>query len=114
MEPPPPAEPAVTAATLNGAHTPLSEDHDEKYGVPTLEELGFDTEGLHPPVWQGGETEALTRLGRHLERKAWVRRDGGGFFGSSPQKGADMNAKTASFRQKLRDDKPGNGFNGNR
>lgn len=73
MGPPPLAESAVTANLLNGAQTPLSEDHDEKYGVPTLEELGFDTEGLHPPVWQGGETEALTRLGRHLERKAWVR-----------------------------------------
>lgn len=24
------------------------------------------------PVWIGGETEALTRLERHLERKAWV------------------------------------------
>nr|XP_023017756.1 cryptochrome-2-like [Leptinotarsa decemlineata] len=28
--------------------------------------------GLNPPVWQGGESEALTRLERHLERKAWV------------------------------------------
>lgn len=72
MDPPPLAEPPVTARTLNGAHTPITEDHDEKYGVPTLEELGFDTEGLLPPVWQGGESEALARLERHLERKAWV------------------------------------------
>lgn len=28
--------------------------------------------GLNPPVWQGGETESLARLERHLERKAWV------------------------------------------
>lgn len=34
--------------------------------------LGFETEGLPPPVWQGGESEALARLERHLERKAWV------------------------------------------
>lgn len=34
--------------------------------------LGFDTENLQPPVWIGGETEALIRLERHLERKAWV------------------------------------------
>ena len=27
---------------------------------------------LKPPVWAGGETEALNRLDRHLERKAWV------------------------------------------
>lgn len=72
MDPPPLAEPPVTAKTLNGAVTPIAEDHDEKYGVPTLEELGFDTEGLLPPVWQGGESEALGRLERHLERKAWV------------------------------------------
>lgn len=27
---------------------------------------------MKPPVWFGGETEALVRLERHLERKAWV------------------------------------------
>lgn len=30
---------------------------------------GFDTEGLPSAVWPGGETEALTRIERHLERK---------------------------------------------
>lgn len=30
---------------------------------------GFETEGLSSVVWPGGETEALTRLERHLERK---------------------------------------------
>ena len=29
-------------------------------------------DNLKPPVWVGGETEALSRLERHLERKAWV------------------------------------------
>ncbi|KAK4880120.1 hypothetical protein RN001_008266 [Aquatica leii] len=72
MDPPPYAEPPVSAKDMGSIKTPLSEDHDEKYGVPTLEELGFDTEGLLPPVWQGGESEALARLERHLERKAWV------------------------------------------
>ncbi|KTG39365.1 hypothetical protein cypCar_00000859, partial [Cyprinus carpio] len=33
---------------------------------------GFDIEGLPSAVWPGGETEALTRIERHLERKAWV------------------------------------------
>lgn len=33
---------------------------------------GFDITGLLPPVWMGGESEALARLERHLERKAWV------------------------------------------
>lgn len=52
MDAPAQAELPVTAKTLNGAHTPITDDHDDKYGVPTLEELGFDTEGLLPPVWQ--------------------------------------------------------------
>ncbi|XP_035227664.1 cryptochrome-1-like isoform X2 [Stegodyphus dumicola] len=72
MEPPPPPQPKITVEDVGNCYTPLSEDHDEKYGVPTLEELGFDTENLKPPVWIGGETEALARLERHLERKAWV------------------------------------------
>nr|XP_020469336.1 cryptochrome-1-like isoform X1 [Monopterus albus] len=66
-----PAE-SITAEIMGKCTTPLSEDHDDKFGVPSLEELGFDTEGLSSAVWPGGETEALTRLERHLERKAWV------------------------------------------
>ncbi|KFO27607.1 Cryptochrome-1 [Fukomys damarensis] len=62
----------ITSEVIEKCVTPLSEDHDEKYGVPSLEELGFDTDGLPSAVWPGGETEALTRLERHLERKAWV------------------------------------------
>nr|XP_021201222.2 cryptochrome-1 isoform X1 [Helicoverpa armigera]XP_021201231.2 cryptochrome-1 isoform X1 [Helicoverpa armigera]XP_049698225.1 cryptochrome-1 isoform X1 [Helicoverpa armigera] len=72
MPPPPPAEAPISAQMLNGATTPLNDDHDDRFGVPTLEELGFETEGLKPPVWIGGESEALARLERHLERKAWV------------------------------------------
>lgn len=34
---------------------------------------GFDTDGLPSAVWPGGETEALTRLERHLERKVCFR-----------------------------------------
>lgn len=30
---------------------------------------GFEIEGLPSAVWPGGETEALTRIERHLERK---------------------------------------------
>jgi len=72
MEPPAKPVPTLTLQMLGSAVTPLTDDHDEKYGVPTLEELGFDCENLKPPVWTGGETEALSRLERHLERKAWV------------------------------------------
>ncbi|XP_061647129.1 cryptochrome-1-like isoform X2 [Phyllopteryx taeniolatus] len=49
--------------------TPVLEDHGDKYGVPSLEELGFDIDGLPTAVWPGGETAALTRIERHLERK---------------------------------------------
>ncbi|KAK5876616.1 hypothetical protein CesoFtcFv8_025951 [Champsocephalus esox] len=67
-------EPAdsITADIMGKCRMPLSENHDDKFGVPSLEELGFDIEGLSSAVWPGGETEALTRLERHLERKAWV------------------------------------------
>lgn len=30
--------------------------------MPTLQELGFETEGLKTAVWIGGETEALGML----------------------------------------------------
>ncbi|CAL8322946.1 unnamed protein product [Lota lota] len=63
---------SISAEAMWKCTTPLSDDHDDKFGVPSLEELGFDTEGLPSAVWPGGETEALTRLERHLERKAWV------------------------------------------
>ncbi|XP_040019029.1 cryptochrome-1 [Gasterosteus aculeatus] len=66
-----PAE-TITAEVVQRCATPLSKDHDDKFAVPSLEELGFETEGLTTAVWPGGETEALMRLERHLERKAWV------------------------------------------
>ena len=48
---------------------PVSEDHEEKFGVPSLEELGLDIKNIPVEVWHGGEKEALVRLDRHLERK---------------------------------------------
>lgn len=72
MDAPSQPESTITLDTIGGSNTPQCDDHDDKYGVPTLEELGFETEGLKPPIWVGGETEALARLERHLERKAWV------------------------------------------
>ncbi|XP_066528064.1 cryptochrome circadian regulator 3b isoform X2 [Hoplias malabaricus] len=64
--PPAPLE-ALSLELMEGCVTPISDDHQEKYGVPALEELGFDTEGLAPAVWPGGESEALARIKRHLE-----------------------------------------------
>ncbi|XP_063072025.1 cryptochrome circadian regulator 3b isoform X3 [Engraulis encrasicolus] len=66
MDPPAaPVEP-LSKALMNGCRTPVSDNHQDKYGVPLLEELGFDTEGLCPVVWPGGETEALTRIDKQF------------------------------------------------
>lgn len=59
MDPPPEPVERIHESTIGFARTPITEDHDEKYGIPTLEELGFETDGLKTPVWIGGETEAL-------------------------------------------------------
>jgi len=72
MDTPAKPVPTLTAQMLGSGSSPIQDDHDEKYGVPSLEELGFDCDNLKPNVWIGGETEALSRLERHLERKAWV------------------------------------------
>lgn len=72
MDLPPLPMSTITLDDLETKYTPLTDDHDEKYGVPSLEELGFDTESLQQTGWKGGESEALTRLEHHLERKAWV------------------------------------------
>merc|ERR1719232_2385690 len=72
MKPPAIPVPNVCSKVKNCGITPISEDHDDLWGVPTLAELGFDTNNIPPPKWIGGETEALNRLDRHLERKAWV------------------------------------------
>ncbi|KAK9879637.1 hypothetical protein WA026_006702 [Henosepilachna vigintioctopunctata] len=51
--PPQPVQSSVTSI-FEGLHSPILEGHDNKFGVPTLEELGFETEGLLAPVWLGG------------------------------------------------------------
>nr|BAA96848.1 cryptochrome 2a [Danio rerio] len=72
MDPPEMPVETLSNSIMGCCVTPVAEDHGDKYGVPSLEELGFDIEGLPSAVWPGGETEALTRIERHLERKAWV------------------------------------------
>uniref|UniRef100_A0A8B9H5K8 Cryptochrome circadian regulator 3b n=1 Tax=Astyanax mexicanus TaxID=7994 RepID=A0A8B9H5K8_ASTMX len=62
MDPPDaPLEP-LTLELMGSCTTPVSANHQDKYGVPALEELGFDIEGLAPAVWPGGESEALARI----------------------------------------------------
>ncbi|KTF91410.1 hypothetical protein cypCar_00009083, partial [Cyprinus carpio] len=64
MDPPEMPVETLSNTIMGSCVTPVSEDHGDKYG--------FDIEGLPSAVWPGGETEALTRIERHLERKAWV------------------------------------------
>ncbi|XP_041748173.1 cryptochrome-1 [Coregonus clupeaformis] len=66
MLPPDSPVEALSQASMGRCVTPVSDNHTDKYGVPLLEELGFDTEGLAPAVWPGGESEALTRIERQL------------------------------------------------
>lgn len=40
MDPPPLAEPAIGQKSVDSSKTPVSKDHDARYGVPTLNELG--------------------------------------------------------------------------
>lgn len=40
MDSPEPPVPTVTSVCIGDAYTPLKDDHDDHYGVPTLEELG--------------------------------------------------------------------------
>ena len=68
----PPELPVSTLShnTVSLSCTPL--DDLDLYCVPSYEELGLDTSKLCAEVWHGGETEALNRLDRHLERKVEV------------------------------------------
>ena len=70
---PPKPSPAVDVDLMEGISSPIAHDHDDLFGVPTLQDLGFEHEGSgHCTKWPGGESEALVRLDRHLHHKAWV------------------------------------------
>ncbi|XP_075998296.1 cryptochrome-2-like isoform X2 [Genypterus blacodes] len=64
--------PVITQQQMGSCRTEIADNHDQLYSIPSLEELGFRTEGLPPAVWKGGESEALDRLNKHLDRKVWV------------------------------------------
>ncbi|XP_076857223.1 cryptochrome circadian regulator 3b [Brachyhypopomus gauderio] len=66
LEPPQAPLDPLSLELMGTCRTPISDNHQKKYGVPALEELGFDTEGLVPAVWPGGESEALSRIEKHL------------------------------------------------
>ncbi|XP_029288744.1 cryptochrome-2 isoform X2 [Cottoperca gobio] len=64
--------PPITQQQMDKCCTKISDNHDQLYSIPSLEELGFRTAGLSPAVWKGGESESLDRLNKHLDKKVWV------------------------------------------
>ncbi|XP_018420471.1 PREDICTED: cryptochrome-1-like [Nanorana parkeri] len=70
----PPKRPckAPTKDDMKDCCTPWKPSYDEKYGVPTLEELGQDPSQVGPLLYPGGETQALQRLDLNMKRTAWV------------------------------------------
>ncbi|XP_073328365.1 cryptochrome-2 [Pagrus major] len=64
--------PPVTQQQMDKCRTKIADNHDQLYSIPSLEELGFRTAGLPPAIWRGGESEALDRLNKHLDKKVWV------------------------------------------
>ena len=61
--------PKVTKQLLGSCMTPVGRDHNQQYGVPTLEELGFQkphTSGSW--FYTGGEQEALKRMEAALQK----------------------------------------------
>ena len=64
LGPPPRPVPTVTRAFFSNCVSPVCCNHDDVYGLPTLQELGCkDEDVLVRDMWRGGEKEALRRLG---------------------------------------------------
>ncbi|KAE8592239.1 hypothetical protein XENTR_v10018699 [Xenopus tropicalis] len=61
-----------TQENMKDCCTLWKSSYNEKYGVPTLEELGQDSLKLGPRLYPGGESEALSRLELHMKRTTWV------------------------------------------
>ncbi|XP_029000458.1 cryptochrome circadian regulator 5 [Betta splendens] len=72
LGPPKKPIPAPSVENMQDVKTPCSENHEGKYGIPTLEELGHNTASLPEELFPGGEQEALRRLDEHMRRASWV------------------------------------------
>ncbi|MED6257224.1 hypothetical protein ATANTOWER_015387, partial [Ataeniobius toweri] len=70
----PPKKPisAPHLENMKDVKTPCSEKFEEKYGIPTPEELGLESTSLGEELFPGGEQEALRRLDEHMKKMAWV------------------------------------------
>ncbi|XP_030634406.1 cryptochrome circadian regulator 4 [Chanos chanos] len=60
----------ITAQDFEKCRTPLDEEHEAEYRVPSLSELGIEVE--YEVLWPGGESHALKRLEKHFESQGWV------------------------------------------
>ncbi|XP_062395099.1 cryptochrome circadian regulator 5 isoform X2 [Sardina pilchardus] len=72
MGPPKKPVPPPTLENMKGVSTPCTDEHEEKYGIPTLDELGQDPQLASPEVFPGGEQEALKRLDEYMDKPTWV------------------------------------------
>ncbi|KAG7272381.1 hypothetical protein CRUP_000372, partial [Coryphaenoides rupestris] len=72
----------VSRQQMETCSPPLSAAHDQQYGVLSLDELGFKTDGLTTAVWKGGETEALMRLDKKVSQAAVFLSSSTGFLES--------------------------------
>ncbi|XP_025115307.1 cryptochrome-1-like isoform X3 [Pomacea canaliculata] len=72
MGAPPKPSNTLTSSHLSDCTTPWKEEFDEKYGVPTLAELGKNEEDCGPLLFPGGEMEALSRMERYLKKTNWI------------------------------------------
>ena len=54
---------SIDTEMFGTCHTPVDDDHEEQFGIPTLSDLGLNpSDESVAPIWLGGETEALRRL----------------------------------------------------
>ncbi|XP_076471621.1 cryptochrome-1-like [Babylonia areolata] len=69
-----PARPVDTLckAHLQDCETPVADDHEDRYGVPSLADLGKEETECGPRLYPGGETEAVERMERHLKKTNWI------------------------------------------
>ncbi|KAJ8260261.1 hypothetical protein GJAV_G00178930 [Gymnothorax javanicus] len=60
----------ITLQDFPKCRTPVEDQNDEQYRVPSLKDLGIEVD--LEVLWPGGETEGLKRLEKHLESQGWV------------------------------------------
>lgn len=72
MGPPPKPVETLSQSHFSGCSTPVTDNHEEVYGVPTLRELGLKEEDCGVRLYPGGETEAIHRLDRHMNKTNWI------------------------------------------